>query len=289
MKNIEQWMRSKLIWAWSHSLAKLADLDNARPSMMEKTDQDLRTVPYIMASIRSAAPKSTIFMVLFTLLATVASIAQSFALGKITEAAEAGSSDDVAYGLMCLMGLWLASPVLQVLHSVARLFCSQNLRIAVSDNLAARLMHGQVHHVANFAYGNYVERIELASTCVPTIVSATSDTIVKLLIIMVTTSLILTKVSPSLAMLAAIWMVTAVLLSSYLAYTGLHIVEDASDAHANVMASLADIIINIPLIQNFLAQIPERKLFASKLDNDLEACRKNAQLLDFCITLGKYI
>jgi len=69
-------------------------------------------------------------------------------------------------------------------------------------------------------------------------------------------------------------MLTALVLSSYLAYTGMNIVEDASDAHAKVIADLAEIVTNIPLIRSFTAQTMERQRFGTALQADLYACRR---------------
>ncbi|WP_338078885.1 ABC transporter ATP-binding protein [Collimonas pratensis] len=161
-----------------------------------------------------------------------------------------------------------------MLHSLARLYASQNLRIVVTDHLAARLMHARPRQVAENAVGNLVERIELASTNLPGVVCTATDTLVKLLSVAVLASLVLAGVSPSMALLAGVWMLTALLLSSYLAYTGMNIVEDASDAHAKVIADLAEIITNVPLIRSFTAQTLERSRFGTVLQADLYACRR---------------
>ncbi len=213
-------------------------------------------------------------MVVATLLGTACNVGQSFVLGQVTASAIDDRRDQVAWLLFVLMALWLAAPLLQTLHSLARLYASQNLRVSVMDHLAARLMHARPRQVADNAVGNLVERIELASTNLPGFVCSITDTLVKLLSVAVLASLVLLGVSESIALVACFWMLSAMLLSSYLAYTGMNIVEDASDAHAKVIADLTEIVTNIPLIRSFTAQAIERRRFGRALEADLHACRR---------------
>lgn len=209
-----------------------------------------------------------------TMLGTACNVGQSYVLGEVTERALDGQREQVTWLLVALMGLWLSAPLLQALHSLARLYASQNLRIAVTDHLAMRLMHARPRQVADNAVGNLVERIELASTNLPGVVSSVTDTVVKLLSVAVLASLVLAGVSAPMALAAGAWMLTALALSSYLAYTGMNIVEDASDAHAKVIADLTEVVTNIPLIRSFAAQAQERRRFGTVLQADLYACRR---------------
>ena len=136
-------------------------------------------------------------MVIATLLGTACNVGQSFVLGEVTEQALAGRREQVTWLLLALMALWLSAPLLQALHSLARLYASQNLRIAVTDHLAARLMFARPRQVADNAVGNLVERIELASTNLPGVVCSVTDTVVKLLSVAVLASLVLAGVSAS--------------------------------------------------------------------------------------------
>jgi len=82
-------------------------------------------------------------MVIATLVGTACNVGQSFLLGKVTEQALANRREQVTWLLLAMMTLWLAGPLLQALHSLARLYASQNLRIVVTDHLTARLMHAR--------------------------------------------------------------------------------------------------------------------------------------------------
>lgn len=259
---------------WRHSVARLAELDLAVPKPIALAERGERVGRYLWAAIRAGAPWSTAGMVVATLLGTGCNVGQSFLLGEVTEQALAGQRAQVTWLLMALLGLWLLAPLLQALHSLARLYASQNLRIVVTDHLAARLMHARPRQVADNAVGNLVERIELASTNLPGVVSSVTDMVVKLLSVAVLASLVLAGVSTPMALVAGAWMLTALLLSSYLAFTGMNIVEDAGDAHAKVIADLAEIVTNIPLIRSFAAQAQERRRFGAALQADLYACRR---------------
>lgn len=274
MSNTDQRLRSALQWVWQRSVARLAELDIAVPKPIALAERGEHVGRYLWAAIAAGAPWSTAGMVIATLLGTVCNVGQSFVLGRVTEQALAGQREQVTWLLVGLMSLWLAAPLLQALHSLARLYASQNLRIAVTDHLAARLMYARPRQVADNAVGNLVERVELASTNLPGVVGSVTDTVVKLLSVAVLASLVLADVSTPMALVAGTWMLTALLLSSYLAYTGMNIVEDASDAHAKVIADLAEIVTNIPLIRSFTAQGLERRRFGRALQADLLACRR---------------
>ena len=267
-------MRASLQWVWLHSVARLAELDIAAPRAIPLAERGERAARYLWAAIRAGAPWSTAGMVLATLMGAVCNVGQSFLLGQITGQALAGQRQQVSWLLAALMTLWLSAPLMQALHSLARLYANQNLRIAVTDHLAGRLMYARPRQVAGNAVGNLVERVELTSTNLPAVVCTASDTIVKLLSVAILASAVLAGVSTSIAVVAGGWMLTALMLSSYLAYTGMNIVEDASDAHAHVMANLAEIVSNVPLIRSFTAQAMERRRFGTALRADLYACRR---------------
>jgi ATP-binding cassette subfamily B protein len=146
-------------------------------------------------------------------------------------------------------------------------------------------MHAHPQHLARNTVGNLVERIELASTALPGVVGAAIDTIVKLASVTLMMTLVLSSVSTAIALFAGTWLLSAVLLSSYLAYTGMKIVEDASDAHARVIADLAEIITNVPLIRSATTQSYERSRFGNALRRDLQACRRARSYWVFVLLL----
>jgi ATP-binding cassette subfamily B protein len=272
LSHADSCLRASLQRIWSHSFARLAELHIAMPKPIPLAERGDHVLRYLYAAIRAGAPWSTVNMVLATLIGSICNIAQSALLGQITSMAL--KQQQVIWLLVGLMALWLSAPLMQALHSLARLYANQNLRITVTDHLTARLMYAQLQQVANNAVGNLVERIELTSTNLPAVVCTVSDTIVKLFSVAILTCIILASVSMSLAAGAGTWMLTAIMLSSYLAYTGMQIVEDASDAHAKVIADLAEIVSNIPLIQSFTAQTMERLRFGIALQTDLYTCRR---------------
>lgn len=274
MSSIDLHFRLALQSLWQRSVARFAELGIAVPKPIALVERGEHVGRYLWVAIRAGAPWSTAVMVMATLLGTACNVGQSLVLGQVAEQALGGQRELVTYLLLTLMALWLAGPLLQVLHSLARLYASQNLRIVVTDHLAVRLMHARPRQVADNAVGNLVERIELTSANLPSVVCTATDTLVKLLSVAVLASLVLAGVSPQMALLAGAWMLTALLLSSYLAYTGMNIVEDASDAHAKVIADLAEIITNVPLIRSFTAQAMERHRFGTALRADLYACRR---------------
>ena len=273
LKAADRVIRSGLHALWQRSLAKVAGLHVAPPNPMALHTPLGSMRAYLGAAIRAAAPKSVALMVLATFLSTFCSVGLSYALGQLTAGAQAGQHDHVVSIMAIMLGLWLASPLLQVLHSLARLFASQNLRIAVTDHLAARMMYARQQALAGNAVGNVVERIELASANASAVVGVTTDTVVKLLSVALLASLVLVNVSIPLALLSAVWMGSAILLSAYLAHSGMRIVEDASDAHARVIAELTELVTNIPLIRGFVAQARERARYSQTLGADLLACR----------------
>lgn len=230
--------------------------------------------PYIATAVSTCAPASTAAMVLATALAAACNLGQSYVLGGITEHALAGQQTQVQWLLGLLVALWMAAPLLQAMHSLAMLYSSQNLRIGVTDHLTARLMHAPPAALAQNAVGNLVERVELCANCLQSVVASLSETAVKLLTVALLATWVLFGVSPLVAAMAGAWMLSALLLSSYLAYTGMNIVEDASDAHASVIANLTEIVSNVALIRSFLAFASERKRFHLALDADLLACRR---------------
>jgi ATP-binding cassette, subfamily B, bacterial len=213
-------------------------------------------------------------MVTATMLGAICHIGQSYVLGSLTGQALLGHTHQVTLMLGVLIALWMAAPLLQALNSLALLYSSQNLRIGVTDQLTARLMYARPMALAENAVGNIVERVELASNSLQTVVGSVTEMVVKLASVTLLATLVLLGVSAPLALAAGIWMLTALLLSSYMAYTGMNIVEDASDAHAKVIADLAEIVTNVPLIRSFVAERAERKRFGEALRKDLYACRR---------------
>ena len=213
-------------------------------------------------------------MVMATILGAMCHIGQSYMLGRLTEQALAGPAQQVTPTLAALIALWMAAPLLQALNSLALMYSSQNLRIGVTDHLTARLMHAQPVAVARNAVGNLVERVELASNSLESVVGSVTEMLVKLAAVTLLTVLVLLGASTPLAIAAGAWMLSALLFSSYMASTGMNIVEDASDAHANVIADLAEIVTNVPLIRSFVAERMERVRFVQALRKDLYACRK---------------
>jgi ATP-binding cassette subfamily B protein len=266
-------MRRLLHVVWQRSVARVAQLKIAPPRQIPLATPGTSVFAYLWAATRVAAPKSTAGMVFATFAATFCNVALAYALGQLTASAAAEHRERVITMMAVLLGLWLATPLWHVLHSLARLFASQNLRIAVTDHLTARLMYARTRDLAKTSIGNLVERVELAAGHLPGVVCSVSDTAVKLVSVAVLGSVLLIDVSVPLAILAGAWMVSAVLLSAYLAYSGMGIVEDASDAHAQVIAELTEIVSNVPLIRGFAAQKSERLRFGKALDADLLACR----------------
>lgn len=274
MSAAEPLARRVLHAAWRRSLARVASLELAPPAPMPLGTSGASLPAYLWAAIRAAAPKSTACMALAIFATACCHVALSFVLGRLTDRAVANQREGVVAMLAVLLGLWLAAPLFGVLHSLARLFASQNLRIAVTDHLAARLMYARPRELAGASVGNLVERIELAAGNLPAVVGSLAETVVKLVSVAVLSSLLLLEVSPPLALLAAAWMGTAVALSAYLARSGMQIVEDASDAHARVIADLTELVSNVPLVRGFAAQRAERSRFGKALGADLLACRR---------------
>ncbi|MGV7961202.1 ABC transporter ATP-binding protein [Photorhabdus tasmaniensis] len=267
-------MQSIFQSAWRHSIARLASLDFAKPQAIPLEQSGNQTYKYICAAILACAPMSTIVMIVATVLSTVCNVGQSYVLGWLTELALQGQQEQVVIMLAIIISLWVAAPLLQALHSLALLYSSQNLRIGVTDHLTTRLMHAKPMSLAENSVGNLIERVELASNSLESVVGLVAETVVKLLSVAILTTLVLVSVSTPMAIAAGIWMLTALLLSSYLAYTGMNIVEDASDAHAKVIADLAEIVANVPLIRSFVAYRSERHNFSHALRQDLYACRQ---------------
>ncbi|WP_213989203.1 ABC transporter ATP-binding protein [Sodalis sp. dw_96] len=259
---------------WKCSTARLASLQIASPRPISLNEPTDRVAPYIWASVKACAPGSTLVIVLATLLGAICNIGQSYFLGQITEVGMLDERRQVVLQLFYLISLWLAAPLLHVVQNLAVLYSSQNLRIGVTDHLSARLMYARPQQLANNTVGNLVERIELVSVSLSEIVCTLADTAIKLIAVAILASLVLTSASWPIALLAAAWMMSAFMLSSYLAYSGMSIAEDASDAHAQVMANLNEIVTNIPLIRSFVAHKTERHRFNHSLRADLLACRK---------------
>lgn len=213
-------------------------------------------------------------MILTTILGAMCHIGQSYMLGRLTEHALAGPAQQITLTLSVLIALWMAAPLLQALNSLALMYSSQNLRIGTTDHLTSRLMHAQPVALARNAIGNLVERVEVAANSLESVVGSVTEMVVKLAAVTILTMLVLLDASAPLAVAAGAWMVSALLFSSYMAYTGMNIVEDASDAHAKVIADLAEIVTNVPLIRSFVAERMERVRFGEALGRDLHACRK---------------
>ncbi|QCP48994.1 ABC transporter ATP-binding protein [Trinickia violacea] len=267
-------MRNLLQTAWTHTLARLASLSLARPRPIQLEVSCAHTWRYIGTAIGACAPTSTLVMVAATMLGAMCHLGQSYVLGGLTEQALLGHAQQVTLMLVTLIAFWMVAPLLQALNSLALLYSSQNLRIGVTDHLTTRLMHARPAALAESAVGNLVERVELASNSLQSVVGSVTEMIVKLASVTLLATLVLLGVSTPLALTAGIWMLTALLFSSYMAYTGMNIVEDASDAHAKVIAELAEIVTNVPLIRSFLAQLSERERFGGELRKDLYACRR---------------
>ncbi|RAW83233.1 hypothetical protein CKY01_21360 [Photorhabdus laumondii subsp. clarkei] len=267
-------MQSIFQSAWRHSIARLASLDIAKPKAIPLEQSGNSIYQYIRAAILACAPVSTIIMIVATVLGTVCNVGQSYVLGGLTALALQGQQEQVVMMLAIIISLWVSAPLLQAVHSLALLYSSQNLRIGVTDHLTTRLMHAKPMNLAENSVGNLVERVELASNSLEDVVGLVAQTVVKLLSVALLTTLVLASVSAPMAMAAGIWMITALLLSSYLAYTGMNIVEDASDAHAKVISDLAEIVTNVPLIRSFVAYRSERHSFSQALRQDLYACRQ---------------
>lgn len=213
-------------------------------------------------------------MVVATFAGTLCQIGQSWVLGQLTTHAVAQDAHLVVASLWALAILWVAGPLFSFLQTTARLYSSQNIRIAVTDQLTSRLMYGSPVDIARESIGNVVERVEAAAAAATSVTDTVGETVVKLLSVAVLIGIVLTGVSAPLAAAAVAWMVSAVALSSYLAYTGMKIVEDAADAHATVMSRLVEIVANVAVIRSFLAQKPERARFGGDLAVDLVACRR---------------
>lgn len=260
--------------AWQCSFARLARPGLAPPRAIALDTPISRPVSYAWAAMRTAAPVSTACMALATFAATFCNVALSFALGRVTERALAAEPAGVTTMIAVLLALWLAIPMWQVLDCIGRLFASQNLRIAVTDHLSARIMYARPLELARAPLGNLVERIEIAAASLPAVVGSVAETLVKLGSVALLTGALLIGVSVPLALLAACWLVSAVALSAYLAYSGMQIVEDASDAHAGVIAQLVEAVANVALIRGFVAQRAERARLGVALTGDLTACRR---------------
>ncbi|PQQ26825.1 ABC transporter ATP-binding protein [Photorhabdus hindustanensis] len=267
-------MQSIFQLAWRHSIARLASLNIAKPKAIPLEQSGNRTYQYIRAAILACAPVSTIIMIVATVLGAICNVGQSYVLGGLTELALQGQREQVVIMLAIIISLWGTAPLLQAIHSLALLYSSQNLRIGVTDHLTTRLMHAKPMSLAGNSVGNLVERVELAANSLQSVVGLVAEIVVKLLSVALLTTLVLASVSAPMAIAAGIWMITALLLSSYLAYTGMNIVEDASDAHAKVISDLAEIVTNVPLIRSFVAYRLERHNFGRALRQDLYACRR---------------
>jgi len=267
-------MRNLLQTAWANSLALLASLSVARPQPIALEISGANVRRYICAAVFACAPASTLVMVIATILGAMCHIGQSYMLGRLTEHALAGPAQQVVSTLTVLIALWMAAPLVQALNSLALMYSSQNLRIGTTDHLTSRLMYAQPIALARNAIGNLVERVEVAANSLESVVGSETEMVVKLSAVTILTMLVLLDASTPLAVAASIWMLSALLFSSYMAYTGMNIVEDASDAHAKVIADLAEIVTNVPLIRNFVAERMERARFGEALGRDLHACRK---------------
>ncbi|MBE2173815.1 ABC transporter ATP-binding protein [Acinetobacter oleivorans] len=273
MKKKANKLQFYLQYIWKKRISKIASVDIVTPKELPISVPILSFWTYLRTAVKTSAPLSTLSMIVITILMAACSIGQSYILGVVTEQALANKQQYVITLLIVLMSFWLAAPLFQSLNSLARLYTSQNLRIAVTDHLTARIMYARNEQISQNAVGNLVERIELASFTLPAVVTISIDTIIKLITISLLTSIVLMNVSLTLGLVSSIWMLSAILLSCFLAYSGMNVVEDASDAHAKVIANLTEIITNIPLIKSFSAQIFEREYFNKFLSTDLYTSR----------------
>lgn len=260
--------------AWEFTTARLASLHIATPAPISISQPAGSAGWYIVKTTLASAPLSTVFMALATAIMTICNIAQSYVLGSVTENAISGQEGPVKTLLIVLIGLWLATPVMQCARHVFQIYSSQNIRIGVMDHLTARLMYAQPRILSEKTVGNVVERIEIAAESMHCFVDTVATTAVKLLSVSLAMTVVLSNISAPFAIVCGAWMVSAIALSAYLALTGMRIVEDASDAHARVISELAELITNVSLIRSFATQCFERSRFGVSLHADLRACRR---------------
>jgi ATP-binding cassette subfamily B protein len=263
-----------LHWLWGKTFVALATRRLWPPAQLSVDVKIRHAWSYCCRSTIHSVPYSTLCMCIFTVLGTVFTIGQSLVLGSLADLEELRDQSEIVWRIGLLFVLWGLTPLCQLLHGGAKLFSSQNLRVAVMDHLTAVTVRGQPVEANGCSVGNIVERIELASNSVPAILGCVCDTVIKILSVTIIATSVLFSVSPWIALICALWMVTAIVMSSFLAATGLKIVEQASDAHAEVMGKLTELISNISVVKSFAAERYERSRFYEPLSVDLVTCRR---------------
>ncbi|KDM91125.1 hypothetical protein EA58_13320 [Photobacterium galatheae] len=274
MSNTPQEKTGVLYRIWHSTFRHLSRLDYFQLQQMSIHYRDLRIFQYICYAVRCAAPLSTLFLFFSSALSVSLSIYLSFIMGDITESVSIQAYDEIKMLGVVMLLVWISIPAVQMISFLSNMFVSQNLRGAIIDHLSARITFAEKRALEKNHLGNLVERIEVASVSLPGVVSALSDTLIKLFSVLILVSVLLTDVSVELAISVALWITSAIILSAYLAYSGMKFVENASDTHSKLMSEMTEVIMNIPVISAFLSNQYERKRLNKYLSQDIEACRQ---------------
>ncbi|WP_079254112.1 ABC transporter ATP-binding protein [Endozoicomonas arenosclerae] len=259
---------------WQRSFKKLSSTEKFPYRSLSLRYDDYRPFKYLLYSVTRCAPTSTLILFLASTLSIGLSLYLSYILGSITEGVNQENFTKIKEMAFTMIAVWVSIPAVQVISFLANMYVSQNLRIAVVDHLSARLTYGDSKSVEDNNIGNLVDRIEVASVSLPGVVSAASETVIKLFSILVLVTIILSDVSFEMAIAAGLWITSSIFLSAYLAYTGITFIENAADTHSTLVSELTELIMNIPLIKSFLSNEFERERFNRYLNSDLEACRQ---------------
>jgi ATP-binding cassette, subfamily B, bacterial len=272
-KSLIDGMKGVLIKTWQNLFNPLTD-----PSRFSFIALDYNKIPltswrFIVYSVKNSALTPFILMVLSVLLGTFFSIAQSFFLGQLAEAATTKSIVDAGDAIKWLFVVWALVPLTLHFHEVANLVGGPNVRLSVQDVLMSRLLHSSILHIEDRNHGELVQKITQASVSCQSLMPLTSRALIKMGSILITVTLLLFQYSHLISGFFFCWMVTSLILSFFLAQFGISIVENDRDTQSSIIGMMNDLISNISLVRTFLNHDYERDNFRKLFDADIKCSR----------------
>jgi ATP-binding cassette, subfamily B, bacterial len=272
-KSVTDVIGSLLIRVWQKIFKPLTNPARFSFIALDHNEIPLTSWYFVVYSVKNGALIPFALMVLSVLLGTFFSVAQSFFLGQLAEAATVQSITNAGSSIKWLFIVWAFVPLTLHFHEIANLIGGPNVRLSVQDVLMSRLLHSSILHIEDRNHGELVQKITQASISCQSLMPLTSRAIIKMGSILVSVTVLLYQYSSFISIFFFCWMITSLMLSFFLAKFGIAIVESDRDTQSSIVGVMNDLVSNINLVRTFLNHSYERKNFRKLLDFDVKCSR----------------
>ena len=264
-------MKKLLNYLWTLTFKKMSNENYFYPKDINYKYESEKFISHIWYSVYYNAKLSVCTVFCVSVMSTYFSLSLSTYIGELSNT---NDKEIIITSLLSIASVWVLIPILRMVNFGFELISTQNIRIGVTKYYSFHALHSNIAIDNNFNVGKVVDRIETIGESTTSFVHSLCDTIIKICAIIVICVVNFSLIDIKLGVLTAIWLLFSTSFSCYLAYTGINLIEQASDYHAKLISKLTESLSSLNHVIRNSLQLKSIARLDKYLKKDLKSCRE---------------